>query len=102
MKYIVSLNGKQHEVSVDGEERIRLDGELTSPDIRRVGKDAYSVLINGQSVRVVAQGRGNVYQVLLGSLPYEAIVESERDAIIRKYAHSKTSINSGRRTVKIA
>jgi acetyl/propionyl-CoA carboxylase alpha subunit len=86
MKYIVLLNGRSHTVSIDAEGQLTCDGEPAAVDLRPVGEHAYSVILHGQSVRVVALGNGGSYDVLLGSKLLDAVVESERDVLVRKYA----------------
>jgi biotin carboxyl carrier protein len=86
MKYVVSLNGKSHTIFVDAEGQLSFEGDPATIDVTPVGEHAYSVILHGQSVRVVARQNGSLYEVLLGSKYLQAEVESERDTLLRKYA----------------
>ncbi len=87
-KYVVSFDRSKHTVSIFADGSKALDGVMTSVDICALGNDSYSVLLEGNSTKVVARKNGSTFQVLLGAEVYDVIVESERDILLRTYAHS--------------
>ena len=76
-----------------------LNGREIGLDIRRTGKRAYSVLINGRSVRVVVTGSHGQYQALVGSIPIELKLESERDRLMGQFTR-RTPAVEGRAEVR--
>lgn len=86
MTYNVIIDGQHHAVTIGEDGRPRVGGNDVAIDVQHVGENTYSVLFGEQSVTIVARRDGDSYQLLLRSLQYDVVVESERDILLKKFA----------------
>jgi len=84
--YAVKVNGKEYAVGVAQNGEIRVDGKSVGVDLCRMDSTTFSVLLDGNSVRIVASKRGGVYHVLLNSEEHEIRVETDRQRLLREFS----------------
>ena len=87
MKYHVSIDGRESEVSIEGEGgalRVRLDGREVPVDFRRLGEATVHLLLGGRSFLFTRLQDGE-HVLLQGPRGAHAVgVESERDRMARR------------------
>ncbi|MEI2693147.1 MAG: hypothetical protein V9H69_26880 [Anaerolineae bacterium] len=81
MKYIATIaptgapvgGGQTHEIEIDEEGALHIDGRTYHADLQRIGKlDLYSLLLNNKSFEVhVQETERNGYRVMVSSQGYE-------------------------------
>jgi biotin carboxyl carrier protein len=91
--YEVTINGNTYSVTIDGQGLAVVEGIGSPVDVEQVDDHIFSVLHNGRSIKVIAEGSGAGYSVLLNSSLHNVRVETERDKLIAKYS----SPSEGRR-----
>ncbi len=86
--FIVQIRGVEYEVTVASDGSVSVNGQPGEIDIRPIGENTFSVLIDNVSTQITARGGGNHYDVLLGNNQVDAYVESTRDRLLKKYVTS--------------
>jgi biotin carboxyl carrier protein len=71
---------------VGGDSTIEVDGSAHTVDVRPVGQQGFSILVDGQSTSAIVQRAGTTYQVIAGGVPHFVGVESERQTLLKKIA----------------
>jgi pyruvate carboxylase subunit B len=96
--YIVTINGKERSVALRNDNTVAIDGTPVPFDAHEIGTGTLSVLMEGASHTVVARKNDDGYQILLAGKQLEAVVESERSRLLRKF---DTQGSSGPKKVEI-
>ncbi len=81
MKYYASIGGKTFEVSIEGANRITIDGVPVEADLQHLSYgNLYSLLVDHASheVEVERAGRRGEYAVLISGIRYSVVVQDER------------------------
>ncbi len=81
MKYYASIDGNTFEVSIEGANRITIDGVPVDADIEHISYgNLYSLLVDHTSheVEVENAGRRGEYGVLISGIRYGVVVQDER------------------------
>ena len=91
MKYTVHLDQVQYVVSLDDTGPATVDGQPVRLDVSELAPNTYSVLMDGQSFRIIACPNGNGHTVLIGACQMNGTVESEREQLIRRYGRTTGS-----------
>ncbi len=79
---------------------LSLNGSPLSYEIQQLDERTFSVLLGGQSMRVVVEKAPGGYQLLVNGKRMEATVESERMRLLKKFgtkshaAHTRTDIHA--------
>jgi biotin carboxyl carrier protein len=89
--YIVTINGKEQEINVSDDGRVTANGSSSAIDVQQIDERTFSLLIDGESHRVVAEQNGDTYQVLVNGTVFEVLVESERARLLKKLNVQSTS-----------
>jgi len=89
--YVVTLNGEEKTVRIDPDGLIQVDGLDVKPEIRRLSPTAFCVMIGDRPYKVLAARDGEGFDVAAGAVTGKAVVESERDRLMRKYARTSAS-----------
>jgi len=84
--YSVSIDGKTYTVVVSDDGEVTVDGVRV--DVLRTGRCVYSVLVDGESTRVVAGPGENSYEVLISGTNMEVSVETARKKLLKSLAQS--------------
>jgi biotin carboxyl carrier protein len=78
MKYIAVVEGTEHQIEIE-EGSIRIDGQVVSADLERVGEgNLYSLLVDGKSYELIATEIMGGYVISLDGVRYEVPVTDER------------------------
>lgn len=96
--YFVTMNGNEYTITFELNGGVLLDGKPTTLDVQQVDTRTFSVLGNAASDHVVAEKTGNSYRLLVNGKQIEALVESERTRLLKKFA---TTSDSGRQRTEI-
>src|SRR5262245_56816431 len=84
MKYVVTINDREYQVEILGENRISVDGTELDVDFQSVsGQPIYSLILSGHSYEAFVSPNQNEWQVMLHGNLYEAQVEDERKRRLR-------------------
>lgn len=89
--YTVSLEGREFRVCIGGDGDVSVEGNKARIEASRINEGAYSILIDGEIKTVSLRGNGQAYEVLIGGIRCDAIVESERDRLLQKYSSGLVS-----------
>jgi len=84
--YTVTVGGRQHTVVLSGDPTIEVDGRVHTVDVRPVGQQGFSVLVDGQSTSAIVHRTGEIYQVIANGVPHSVHVESERQRLLKQIA----------------
>jgi biotin carboxyl carrier protein len=84
--YTVTAGGREHTVVLGDDSTIEVDGCAHTVDVRPVGHQGFSVLVDGQSTSAIVQRTGLTYQVIAGGVTHSVHVESERQRLLKKIA----------------
>ena len=90
-EYIVTLNGEEKTVRLGPDGLIQVDGLDVKPEVRRLSPTAFCVMLGDRPYRVLAARDREAFDVVAGAVAGKAIVESERDRLMRKYARAAAS-----------
>jgi biotin carboxyl carrier protein len=87
MKYITTIDGKEFEIEVVDERRVRIGERLLQVDFESVsGQPVFSLILDGKSYEsYVYQGDAD-WEVLLRGRQYQVSVEDEREKRLRAAA----------------
>ena len=94
--YSVSISGKTYTVVVSDDGEVTVDG--VRADVLRISRCVYSVLVDGESIRVVAGPGENSYEVLISGTTTEVSVETARKKLLKSLAQSA---GTGRKKLEI-
>ncbi len=83
--YFVTINSREFEVRFEKEEAVFVNGEQIAVDILPLDERSFSVLIDGRSEKVIAQGNSGIYQVQVGGHQLEATIETERSRLLKQF-----------------
>jgi biotin carboxyl carrier protein len=84
MKYITTIDDREFEIEIDGDNKLVVDGKLYFIDFNSIGdQPVYSLLINGQSYEAYVYPTEDDWQVLLFGRFYPVKVEDERERRLR-------------------
>ncbi len=79
MKYIATVDGKDHEIDVDRAGEVTLDGEDLTVDLQAIGGSlTYSLLIENRSYELVVERRPGGYDVMIEGDRFSVDVEEAR------------------------
>jgi len=84
------INGKEFrlETGIDG--ALKIDGEEKAVELRAIGRNRYSVLVDGYSVSITLSGSGDNRTCLVNGKHATVAVESERTRLLKALAKSGT------------
>ena len=102
MKYYASIEGKTFEVSIEGANRIIIDGVPVDADIQHLSYgNLYSLLVDHASheVEVEHAGRRGEYAVLISGIRYGVVVQDERTRRLVP-AEGKAHVAAGETTIR--
>jgi len=92
MKYIASIDGQKHEIVIEDEHQIVVDGETYNVDFRSVGgQSVFSLILNGRSFEALVQPSPEGMQVLLQGHLFPVQVEDERQRRLRESSTSNVA-----------
>jgi len=87
MKYITTIDGKEFNVEIVDEKRVRVNGQELTVDFQSVsGQPVFSLLIGGKSYEAYLYPDEHDWQVLLRGRQYQATVEDEREKRLKTAA----------------
>jgi biotin carboxyl carrier protein len=89
-EYLVTVDGQPLRVKFGPEGEAFVDGQGTPASILKVGRNLFSVVIDGESIRILAERSPNGLQVFCGGAEHTVTVETERTRLLKAYG-SKTS-----------
>ena len=89
--YTVSLDGREFRVCIGGDGHVSVEGNKAQVQASRINEGAYSILVEGEISTVCLGGNGQAYEVLIGGVRCDAIVETERDRLLQKYSSALVS-----------
>jgi biotin carboxyl carrier protein len=89
--YTVIIDGEELVVSFNETAGVTVNGETVRFEQSCPEMNAFSVLLNGQSCRVITHKCDNVFQTLVNAKQVDVRVESERSLLLRNYSHQETS-----------
>jgi biotin carboxyl carrier protein len=95
-EYLVTVDGKPLRVKVGPDGEVFVDGERFPASIMRVGSNLFSVVIDGGSIRILAERSADGLQVFCGGAEHTVTVETERIRLLRAYG--STSGQASRKT----
>jgi biotin carboxyl carrier protein len=81
--YLVSIGGREHNVSIDEQGMVQVDGHHMEVAISNPNPNTYILSEGDRSARIVYDGKN---AVLLNGRQYDVVIQSERDLLLRKYA----------------
>ncbi len=84
--YTVTIGSKQHTVVLGGDSVMEVDGRAHTVDVRPVGHQGFSVLVDGQSTSAIVHRTGDTCQVIADGVAHSVQVESERQRLLKKIA----------------
>ncbi len=101
MKYFAAIEDESFEISLIGEDRLSVNGEVFHFDVRRGTKpEHFSLILEGRSHQVwIEEGEKRTagapcpWRVHLHGFDYEVCVEDERSHRLRQFAGADTSSN---------
>jgi biotin carboxyl carrier protein len=88
-EYLVTVDGRPLRVKFGPDGEAFVDGEKIAASITRVGRTLFSVVMDGGSVRVLAERSADGLQVLCGGAEHTVTVETNRSRLLKTYG-SKT------------
>lgn len=88
-EYHVTVDKHTHRVKFGPEGEVFVDGERIPASILRVGRNLFSVIMEGESFRILAGRTADGSQVLCGGFEQMVTVETERSRLLKTYG-SKT------------
>ena len=91
MKYTIHLDSTDFVVSLDNGTSATVDGQPVRLDVSEVAPNTYSVLMDGQSFRIIVRPKGKGHTLLVGTFQMDGGVESERETLIKQYAQTTGS-----------
>ena len=98
--HFVTVNGKEFIVQLGTDGTLRLNNDEVVADVRQQSARAFSYLTENTSKRVVVERMGEAYHMLVDGIFVEAIVESERSRLLKKFntksnaVHRRTEIHA--------
>ena len=98
--YFVTINGREYVVRIENEGTVFVNGEQIPVDILQLDERSFSILVNGKSEKVIAEGSNGAYQVQINGRQLEAVIESERMRLLKQFERqsagrvSKTEIRA--------
>jgi pyruvate carboxylase subunit B len=93
-KYEVTLDGRQHAVEILHGTEITVDGQQIQ--IVSATAHAFTVRVGERFVRVTAAQTDGALQVLVNGCVSEAMVLSDRDLLLRRYAQGTATLAASR------
>ncbi len=85
MKYIATLSEKSHEIDINVEDEVIVDGQRLSVDFHSVGdQPVFSLIIDGRSYEASVFSSGDGLDVLLHGKLFHVAVEEERQKRLRE------------------
>lgn len=95
MKYLTSVNGKEHSVEILDERHIKLNGKAVEINFTSISNQpVYSLLMAGKSYEAYVYAGEDDLQVLIQGHSYSVKVEDEREKRLRAAAGSTVSDTS--------
>ena len=91
-KYEVTLDGRQHAVEILHGTEITVDGQQIQ--IVSATAHAFTVRVGERFVRVTAAQTDGAVQVLVNGCVSEAMVLSDRDLLLRRYARGTATLSA--------
>jgi len=93
MKYTVHSGESEHEVDIDREGVVRLDGVVLDADLKpSTDPTLYSLILDHRSYELRVEQQGGDYNVQLGGVTYDVVVKDERTRLL---AGLKSTPDSG-------
>jgi biotin carboxyl carrier protein len=89
-EYLVTVDGQPLRVKFGPEGEAFVDGLGTPASILKVGRNLFSVVLDGESIRILAERSPNGLQAFCGGAEHAVTVETERTRLLKAYG-SKTS-----------
>ncbi len=99
-EYLVTVDGKLLRVKFGPDGEAFVDGGRIPASILRVGSNLFSVVLDGRSIRILAERSADGLQVFCGGSEHTVTVETERSRLLRAYgsksgqASRKTEIHA--------
>ncbi len=97
--YFVTINDKEYVLTFQNG-AVALNGTPLRYDMQRLDERTFSVVVEGHSMRVVAEKTSDGYELLVNGRRIEASVESERTRLLKKFGaashvtHTRTDIHA--------
>jgi biotin carboxyl carrier protein len=88
-EYLVTVDEQTLRVKFGPDGEAFVDGERIPASILRVGRNLFSIVIDGGSFRILAERSADGLQVLFGGFDHTVRVETERSRLLKTYG-SKT------------
>jgi biotin carboxyl carrier protein len=87
MKYVTTVDGKEFEIEIVDERRIRIGDRLLEVDFESVsGQPVFSLILDGKSYESFVYQGDEDWEVLLRGRQYQVNVEDEREKRLRAAA----------------
>jgi len=84
-EFSVTVEGETYTVRFSPEGEAFINGQHLPASIRRVGENLFSVLLEGESIRVLAGRSPDGLQVFCGGSELAVTVETERTRLLKTY-----------------
>ena len=85
------INGKEFRLETGADGDLKIDGEEKSVELRNIGRNRYSVLVDGHSVSITLSGSGDNRTCIVNGKHATIAVESERTRLLKALAQSGTN-----------
>ncbi len=91
LKYHISLQGEQFEVSLSADGVAVVNGRSMQCDISEVAPNTYSLILGDESYKIIVRWNGREHEVSINGVQMSGVVYSERQMLLSRYAQTRSS-----------
>ena len=93
-RYFVTINNREYSITLEQPDIAVVNGERIPVDIQQIDQRSFSLLVNGQSKKIIAEKINNTYQIQVNGKQMEAVVESERTRLLKQFESQSSTVTS--------